>query len=87
MAKAEEWLSRSTEIEMERKWIRARVLTGLGDEAWFREDVISARVFYKRALQQDSMMAKTFAKLALLPFGKLGYHLRRVLRPHRTTAQ
>jgi glycosyltransferase involved in cell wall biosynthesis len=86
MPKAEEWLSRSTDTETERRWIRARVFTGLGDEAWSRGDTRFARAFYKRGLQHDSMMTKTYAKLALLSFGRLGYHLRRVLRRHRDRA-
>jgi glycosyltransferase involved in cell wall biosynthesis len=85
IAKAEEWLSRSTETEAERKWIRARVFTGLGDEAWYRRDIVSARAFYKLGLQQDSKIAKAYAKLALLSLGKLGYHLRRGIRWHRGT--
>jgi glycosyltransferase involved in cell wall biosynthesis len=84
--KAKNWLSLASEDAEERRWVLARVLTGLGDEALFREDVISARRFYLRSLRQDPTVAKTCAKLAFLALGKLGYRLRRGIRRRRDGA-
>jgi glycosyltransferase involved in cell wall biosynthesis len=75
MEQVEDWLSRASECKAERRWIRARVLTGLGDEALARRDIISARKFYKRSLLQDPTVTKTYIKLALLSFGNLAYRL------------
>jgi glycosyltransferase involved in cell wall biosynthesis len=86
LAKAEEWLSRSPESKSERKWIRARLFSALGDDVWFKEQPGSARDLYKRALEQDWTMAGTYVKLLLLSFGRVGSYLRFIRRRRHTRA-
>ena len=75
------------ETEAEQKWISARdSMPGWCDEAWYRHDLVSAKALYKRGLERDPMMTKTYAKLALLGFGKWGDRLRGVLGSRRGAA-
>jgi hypothetical protein len=77
LAKAEDWLSKSAESENERKWIRARLFSALGDDAWFKGKSSIARSFYMRALRQNGMM---YVKLMLLSLGRTGSYLRFIRR-------
>jgi hypothetical protein len=86
LATAEEWLSRSPESKSERKWIRARLFSALGDDVWFKEQPASARDLYKRALEQDWTMAATYLKIFLLSFGRVGSYLRFIRRRRDTRA-
>jgi hypothetical protein len=82
----EESLCRSTQNEKERNWIRARLFEGIADNLWSRGDSLSARKFYLLGLQKDWRMAKVYAKLLLLWFGKPGDYVRRLVRSVRTMA-
>jgi len=74
----EESLSKGTESEKERNWIRARFYAAKGDVSFSEGDIPAARKLYLKSLQKDPRMAKVYAKL-LLSLGKLGVYLRVLL--------
>ena len=74
----EDSLCHSTDDDKERNWVRARFFEGLADRFWLRGDARSALRWYFTAVRKDPTMAKVYGKLALLPFGSLGYSARRL---------
>jgi hypothetical protein len=80
VAQFEQSLCESTKSEAERRWIRARFFTGVGDGDMLRGDAKSAKKAYLAALRNDVFSAELRAKLLLLPFGKVGRRLRGVAR-------
>lgn len=65
-------LCRNTESEAERNWIRARTYASAADRYCYRGDLASATQLYWASLKKDPMMAKVYAKLFLISFGKAG---------------
>ena len=65
-------LCQYTQTETERNQIRARVYASVADRYYFGGDLGSARKFYWAGLKNDPFMAKVYAKLIFLSFGKAG---------------
>jgi glycosyltransferase involved in cell wall biosynthesis len=80
-------LRQSTINEKERKWIRARFFEGLGGRHWLQRDLRSASICYLRALQNDPRLLRVYAKLMLLPLGRVGNSLLRILWQLRAAAR
>jgi glycosyltransferase involved in cell wall biosynthesis len=78
----EDSLCRSTEIESERNWIRARFYAAKGNASFTREDLTEARKLYFRSLQKDPLQLAVYARL-LLSLGKHGIYVRRAIRSLR----
>jgi glycosyltransferase involved in cell wall biosynthesis len=72
-------IRRSTDIETERKRIRARFLQGAGDKFYFAGDRVSAHTAYLAALHNDIRLTKVYAKLLLSLLGTPGHYVRRLL--------
>jgi glycosyltransferase involved in cell wall biosynthesis len=79
----EESLSRNSPSEMERKWVRARVHAGIGDQYYWRGELQLAKQFYLAGLRKDPWMAKVVAKWFLVSIGDPGAYLRRTIRSFR----
>jgi hypothetical protein len=82
----EESLCQSTDRESERDWIRARFLDGLGDRFFIQGDLHSASTCYLYAARKDPRFVKIYAKLLLLPLGRLGNSVRVLGRSLRGAA-
>jgi glycosyltransferase involved in cell wall biosynthesis len=78
----EKSLCRGTDNERERNWIRARFYAAKGDRLYSKGDLKAARRFYLDGLRNDPRMVSVYPKL-LLSLGRLGVHLRRLLRTVR----
>jgi glycosyltransferase involved in cell wall biosynthesis len=83
LAQFEDSLCRSTANEEDRNWIRARVLTSLGDGLCSRGDISGAWNFYLLGLRKDPQMPKVYVKLLFLMLGRRGNYARTLLRSFR----
>jgi len=82
----DESLQNSTKDEAERRWLYARFFLGLGDRYWYQDERSKAAEYYFKALSRDPSLLKIYAKLMLLPLGRLGSLVRETIqyiRNHR----
>ena len=69
--------------EKEIKWLRARVLTGIGNEYFWKGEQLLAKKFYRESLKLDPIMLKTLFKRLLLSFGSTGQFIWKCLKCQR----
>jgi len=79
----EESLRRYDSSETEKNWVRARVYESVGNEFYWQGDSTSANRFYQMALNKNPWMIAVHTKRLLLPLGKHGDNLRRILLSFR----
>jgi glycosyltransferase involved in cell wall biosynthesis len=86
----DESVQNSTKDEAERRWLYARFFLGLGDRYWYQDERSKAAEYYFKALSRDPSLLKIYAKLMLLPLGRLGGLVRETtqyIRNHRLGTQ
>jgi hypothetical protein len=86
----DESLQNSTKDGAERRWLYARFFLGLGDRYWYQDELNKAAGYYFKALSCDPSLLKIYAKLMLLPLGRLGSLVRETIqyiRHHRLETQ
>jgi glycosyltransferase involved in cell wall biosynthesis len=72
-------LLRNTTTKAERNWVRARVYAGVGNECYWRNELVLARKFYQAALKEDPSMTSVHIKKLLLSLGRPGDYIRKTL--------
>jgi glycosyltransferase involved in cell wall biosynthesis len=86
----DELIQNSTKDQAERRWLYARFFLGLGDRHWYQDERSKAAEYYFKALNRDPSLLKIYAKLMLLPLGRLGSLVRETIqyiRNHRLRTQ
>ena len=76
----DESLQNSTKDQAERRWLYARFFLGLGDRYWYQNERSKAAEYYFKALSRDPSLLKIYAKLMLLPLGRLGSFVRETIQ-------
>lgn len=79
----EDSLTRSTNRETERDWIRARTYEAMGDALFWRGELAASRTLYARGLRKDWRMVGAWTKLFLLSLGPVGRFLRKFVLAFR----
>jgi glycosyltransferase involved in cell wall biosynthesis len=72
----EKSLCRHSAIETERTRVRARVYASMGDEYYWRAELVRAKEYYQMALKKNPRMLSIYAKKLLLSLGKRGDYVR-----------
>jgi glycosyltransferase involved in cell wall biosynthesis len=78
-----ESLSKATDSQQEREWIRARVFDRLADKMIFRQKLHSARLLYIASINCDKKWLKVYLKVLLVSLGNPGRWLRVIIRKIR----
>ncbi len=79
----EESLRDHASSEAERDFVRARVYDNIGNECYWRRELVLAKKFYRAALRRNPWMGAVLIKSLLLSVGRPGDYIRRTILSFR----